>query len=184
LVKLKEILKNKLIIDIDQMKKLFSICGSDSCDDNLSNNALKIAQEVGEMIAKKGGVIICGGLGGVMTAACKGAKMGNGITIGILPHCKEDANDFIDIAIPTNIGNIRNFLVSQAGDVTIAIGGRWGTLNEIAFRMILEKPLILIKGTGGCVDEIINGRIMQGIESNYFIADSAKDAVDKAYSLI
>jgi uncharacterized protein (TIGR00725 family) len=116
-----------------------------------------------------------------MKAVCKGAKAENGITVGILPYEKEEANEYIDIAIPTRIGNVRNCLVSSTGDVTIAIGGRWGTLNEIAFRMISCKTLILMKGTGGCVDEIINGNLMQNIESSYFIANSAEEAVKKAF---
>lgn len=162
------------------MKRVISVCGSDD-DENLSDHALKIAEKVGKLVAKKGGVILCGGHGGVMRAVCKGAKEENGTTVGILPYEKDEANEYIDIAIPTNIGNIRNYLVSGLGDVVIAIGGRWGTLNEITYRIILGKPLILIKGTGGCVDEIINKKILQDCESNYCIVDSADEAVEKAF---
>jgi hypothetical protein len=165
------------------MKKVISICGSDVDDDQLSNYTLEVAEQVGRLIARKGGVVVCGGHGGVMKAVCRGAKEENGLTIGILPYTKEEANEFIDVAIPTNIGNVRNFIVANAGDATIAIGGRWGTLNEISFRMICEKPLILIRGTGGCVDEIISGRLMQDIESHYFIANTAEEAVEKAFEL-
>ena len=99
----------------------------------------------------------------------------------ILPHgCVE--TEFIDIPIVTGIGHRRNFLVISTADIVIAIGGRWGTLNEISFSMIFEKPLILIRGTGGCVDEIVNGNLMQDIESSYYIADSAEDAVEKAFN--
>lgn len=166
------------------MKKLISICGSDVSDKKLSSYALDVAEKVGMLVAKRGGVIVCGGFKGVMQAACRGAKKQGGITVGIMPYEKNEANEFIDIAIPTNLGNIRNYLVSRIGDVTIAIGGRWGTLNEISFRMISEKPLILIKGTGGCVDEIINGNIMQGIEYNFIVTDSAEDAVTKAFEIL
>ena len=165
------------------MKKLISICGSDVGDQYLSDKALDIAEKVGSLVAKKDGVIVCGGYGGVMEAACKGAKKENGITVGIMPFDKDDANKFIDIAIPTSIGHVRNYLVSWTGDATIAIGGRWGTLSEIAFRMISEKPPILIKGTGGCVDEIINGKLMQDVESTYYVANSAEEAVEKAFEL-
>ncbi len=165
------------------MKKVISICGSDVDDDHLSNYALEVAEQVGRLIASRGGVLVCGGLGGVMRAACKGAKKENGITIGILPYAKEEANEYIDIAIPTNIGNVRNFIVANTGDAVIAIGGRWGTLNEISFRMISEKPLVLIKGTGGCVDEIISSNIMQDIQSHYYIANSAEEAVEKAFEI-
>jgi len=165
------------------MKKVISICGSDVDDNNLSKNALDVAEQVGRLIARKGGVLVCGGQGGVMKAACKGAKEENGITVGILPYSKDDANDCIDIAIPTNIGNVRNYLVANSGDAVIAIGGRWGTLNEISYCMITEKPLILIKGTGGIVDQIINANLMQDIESHYFIANTADEAVEKAFEV-
>ena len=163
------------------MKKVISVCGSDVDDNLLSNYAIEVAEQVGRHIARKGGVLVCGGHGGVMRAACRGAKEENGITIGIMPYTKEEANEYIDVAIPTTIGNVRNFIVANAGDVAIAIGGRWGTLNEISYRMICEKPLILIKGTGGCVDEIINGKLMQDVESHYYIANSAEEAVEKAF---
>ncbi len=165
------------------MKKLISICGSDVDDDFLSNYTLEVAEQVGKLIAKNGGVLLCGGHGGVMRAACRGAKEEDGITVGIMPYTKDEANEYIDIAIPTNIGYVRNFIVANAGDVTIALGGRWGTLNEISYRMICEKPLILIKGTGGCVDEIVSGRLMQNIESHYYVANSAEEAVGKAFEL-
>jgi uncharacterized protein (TIGR00725 family) len=163
------------------MRKLISICGSDGDDEKLNIYALEIAEKIGRIVAKKGGVIVCGGLEGVMKAACKGAKAENGITIGILPFDEDEANEYVDIAIPTRIGNVRNYLVSITGNVTIAIGGRWGTLNEIAFRMISRKPLILMRGTGGCVDEIINGNLMQNVESYYFIANSPEEAVKKSF---
>ena len=118
-----------------------------------------------------------------MEAACRGAKSENGITIGIMPFERDEANKYIDIAIPTNIGNVRNFIVANTGDAVIAIGGRWGTLNEISFRMISEKPLVLIKGTGGCVDEIISSNIMQDIQSHYYIANSAEEEVEKAFEM-
>jgi uncharacterized protein (TIGR00725 family) len=101
-----------------------------------------------------------------------------------LPESKEEANEFVDIPIVTGLGHRRNFLVVDAADAVIAIGGRWGTLNEISFSMVFEKPLILIKGTGGCVDEIVNGHIMQDIEFTYHIVNSAEDAVEKAFEVM
>lgn len=165
------------------MKKVISVCGSDGDDEELSNYALQVAEDVGRLVARKGAVLACGGYSGVMKAACKGAKEEEGITLGIMPYGKEKANEYIDIAIPTTIGNVRNFLVANAGDAVIAIGGRWGTLNEISYAMISCKPLILIKGTGGCVDKIIDTGLMQNIESTYYIADSAKEAVEKAFEI-
>ena len=163
------------------MKRLISICGSDDFDENLSSYALETAENAGKLIAKRGGIVVCGGRGGIMRAACKGARSENGTTIGILPGSKEEANEFIEIPIVTRLSHRRNFLVVDAADAVIAIGGRWGTLNEISYSMIFEKPLILIKGTGGCVEEITNGCLMQDIESKYYIVDSAEDAVEKAF---
>lgn len=178
-----KIVKNHYTI-MGPMKKLISLCGSDGDDEKLSGHALEVAEKLGRLVAQNDGVIVCGGHSGIMEAACKGCKEEGGITVGIMPYTKEEANKYIDIAIPTGIGNIRNYMVSSTGDVTIAIGGRWGTLNEIAFRMISRKPLILIKGTGGCVDEIINGKIMQNVENTFIIANSAEEAVEKAFELI
>jgi len=165
------------------MKHMIAVCGSDGDDNTLSSYALETAENVGRLIARKGGVLVCGGRGGIMRAACKGAKGENGITVGILPLSKDEANEFVDIAIPTNLGNMRNFLVVNAADTVIAIGGRSGTLNEISFAMILKKPLILIEGTGGCVDKIISGNLMQDMDSTYYIANSAEEAVEKAFEL-
>jgi len=107
------------------MKKLISLCGSDGDDEQLSSHALEVAEKVGRLVAQNGGVLVCGGHAGVMEAACRGCKEEGGITVGIMPYTKEEANECIDIAIPTGLGNIRNYMVSGTGDVTIAIGGRW-----------------------------------------------------------
>jgi uncharacterized protein (TIGR00725 family) len=165
------------------MKTTISVCGSDGDDSNLGGYTLEVAETVGKCIAQKGGVLVCGGRGGVMAAACKGAKKEGGITVGITPYSFDEANECVDITIPTGIGHKRNYLVVSAGKAVIAIGGRWGTLNEISFAMIFEKPLVLIKGSGGCVDEIINGKIMNHIESTYHIAETAEEAVEKAFNL-
>lgn len=166
------------------MKKVIGVCGSDEDDKNLTKYASKIAENVGKLVAKNRGVIICGGRGGIMRAVCKGAKEEEGLTIGVLPYLKEEANEFVDIGIPTQLGQLRNFIVVNAADAIIAIGGRWGTLNEISFAMILKKPLILIKETGGCVDDIISGKLLQNIYSQYIVVDSAETAVEKAFKII
>jgi len=165
------------------MKINISVCGSDGDDNDLRDHALDVAENVGRLIAKRGGILVCGGRGGIMEAACRGVRSENGISVGIMPQTREEANEFVDIAIPTGIGHKRNFLVVSSGNAIIAIGGRWGTLNEISYCMIFNKPLILIKGTGGCVDEIINGNIMQNIESTYYVVNTAEEAVDKAFEL-
>jgi len=162
------------------MNPLIAVCGSDGDDPNLSEYAIKTAEDVGRYIAQNHGILICGGRGGIMKAACRGAKKENGITVGILPNTKDEANEFVDIPIVTGLGHRRNFLVVNSADAIIAIGGRWGTLNEVSFAIIFDKPLILIKGTGGIIDKIISNDFQDFFNSRCFIVDSAKEAVDKA----
>ncbi len=96
-----------------------------------------LAEAVGAEIATAGAILVCGGLGGVMAAACRGAHMHGGITIGILPTTRRgDANPYVTYAIPTGLGHARNILVARTAQAIIAVGGRFGTLSEIAFAKI------------------------------------------------
>jgi uncharacterized protein (TIGR00725 family) len=102
-----------------------------------------LAEEVGAEIASAGAVLVCGGLGGVMEAACRGAHGKGGVTIGILPGTRpRDANAYVTYPIPTGLGHARNLLVARAAQAVIAIGGRYGTLSEIAFAKIEGVPVI------------------------------------------
>jgi len=165
------------------MRTLVAVCGSDGDDVHLSSVALDVAERVGRGIAQCGGVLVCGGRGGVMQAACKGAKEMDGVTVGLLPDSKDEANEFVDIPLATGLGMRRNFLVVSAADVVIAIGGRWGTLSEISFAMIFQIPVVLVAGTGGCVDELASGNLMKESESRLYVAGSAEEAVEKAFAL-
>ncbi|MHC1584693.1 MAG: TIGR00725 family protein [Candidatus Syntropharchaeia archaeon] len=165
------------------MKKLIAVSGSDYGDRNLTPHALEVAEEVGYLIAERGGVLICGGRGGIMEAAARGAKRSGGITVGILPGSKEEANRFIDIAIPTNIGNGRNYILISSADAVIGIGGRWGTLNEISFALNIGKPLVLIRGTGGWCDILSKPEILERFDEKPLFVDSAREAVDLVFKL-
>ena len=165
------------------MQTFVAVCGSDSDDMHLSSVMLNAAEQIGRGIAQRGGVLVCGGRGGVMQAACKGAKEMNGLTVGLLPDLKDEANEFVDIPLSTGLGMRRNFLVVSAADVVIGIGGRWGTLSEISFAMIFEKPVVLVSGTGGCVEELASGKLMKESEHRLYIAHSAEEAVEKAFAL-
>jgi len=104
---------------------------------------LELAYRVGYQVAIKGSLLICGGLGGVMEAAARGAREAGGLTVGILPGTDyREANPFIDIPIATGIGHARNALVAMNSDVLIAIGGEYGTLSEIAFGRLYGKKII------------------------------------------
>ena len=98
------------------------------------------AYTAGRLIAGNGAVLICGGLGGVMEAACRGAKEAGGTTVGILPGT-EGGNPCIDITIRTGLGHARNVLVVLSADAVIAVGGKYGTLSEIAIALKTGRPV-------------------------------------------
>ena len=101
------------------------------------------AAEVGRLIAERGAVLVCGGRGGAMEAACRGAKEVGGLTVGILPGPdRSEANPFVDVVLPTGLGEARNALVVGAADAVIAIGGGYGTLSEIALALKAGKRVI------------------------------------------
>jgi uncharacterized protein (TIGR00725 family) len=111
-----------------------------------SEKECKLAELVGEEIARNGCTLLCGGMGGVMEASCRGAKSQSGITIGILPGTsKTECNPYIDYPIVTGMGHGRNIIVASSCDAIIAIGGSFGTLSEIAFALRLKIPIIGIK---------------------------------------
>ena len=115
------------------------VSGAGKCSKKLKDQAYA----VGAAIAKAGAVVVCGGLKGVMEAACKGAKDNGGMTIGIIPGTdKSDANDYCDIVIPTGIGEARNVVVVQTCDALISLHGKYGTITEMAFALKQKKPLI------------------------------------------
>jgi uncharacterized protein (TIGR00725 family) len=104
---------------------------------------LAAAELVGRELARRGAVLICGGLGGAMEAACRGAAEAGGTTIGILPgDDRAAANPHVEIAIPTGLGEARNALVVRAADALVAVGGGYGTLSEIAFGLRAGKPVV------------------------------------------
>ena len=123
-------------------KPLIAVIGGGECPERIS----KMAEEVGRLIAERGARLLCGGLGGVMEAAARGAKTGGGETVGILPGSDPDeANPYIDIPIATGLGYVRNVLIVRAADGVIAVNGKSGTLSEVAFSMIEKKPLISLE---------------------------------------
>ena len=108
-----------------------------------SKKVYRVACELGELIAKEGWTLLCGGGGGVMEAVCRGAKSKGGLTIGILPSLKgKEANPYLDVRIPTGLGYARNILVARAADFIIAVDGKYGTLSEIAFALNEEKTVL------------------------------------------
>ncbi|CAN5817598.1 hypothetical protein BH23ACT10_BH23ACT10_00660 [soil metagenome] len=116
-----------------------SVIGSGEADP--TRDAL--AEHVGRLLGHAGATVVCGGLDGVMAAVCRGAREAGGHTVGILPGASvDDANRWVDLALPTGLGETRNVLVVRAGRAIIAIGGGFGTLSEIAFARKLGIPVI------------------------------------------
>ncbi len=125
------------------------------------------------MLAERGCVVVCGGLGEVMEAAARGAKDAGGTTVGILPgETTRDANPWIDYAIATGTGHARNLAVVASCEAAIAVGGRWGTAAEIAYARVLGRPVVVL-GAGPGVEG-------DGVEH----AETAAEAVERALGLV
>jgi uncharacterized protein (TIGR00725 family) len=119
-----------------------AVVGAGRCDHDL----MELAVAVGRALAERGAVLLCGGLGGIMEGAAKGAASAGGITIGFLPGSDPDhANPFIRIPLPTGLGEARNLLVARTADAVVAIGGEWGTLSEVAFARKVGIPVVLLR---------------------------------------
>lgn len=105
--------------------------------------ARSVAERVGRELARRDAVLVCGGLGGAMEAACRGAKSAGGTTVGLLPGLERAAaNEHVDIALPTGIGELRNGLIVRAADALIAVEGEFGTLSEVAFALASGVPVV------------------------------------------
>lgn len=119
--------------------QLIGIIGAGTCD----SQTAALAEAVGSQLAQQRVGIICGGLEGVMAAACQGAKAAGGVTIGVLPGGNASAaNPWVDIAIATGMGEARNLILVRSAQALIAVGGEYGTLSEIAFALKLGVPII------------------------------------------
>ncbi len=122
--------------------KIIGVIGGNQC----TAEEYTIAQEVGKIIAKSGAIIVCGGRGGIMEAACRGASEENGLTIGILPSDDiSEANPFVRIPVATGLGIGRNIIIVRTAQALIAINGKYGTLSEISFALQLNKTVVALK---------------------------------------
>jgi uncharacterized protein (TIGR00725 family) len=151
---------------------IIAVIGDSSCSPEEAN----LAETVGELLAHQGVTIMCGGLGGVMEAACRGAKSKGGLTVGILPgQDSSKANPWVDVSVVTGIGEARNVAVVKSAQAVVAIGGSYGTLSEIAYALKSGIPVIglntwSLSRNGREDDSIIR-------------VQSAVEAVNKAISL-
>jgi uncharacterized protein (TIGR00725 family) len=149
-----------------------AVVGAGDADEELG----RLAEEVGRRLGEAGAVVVCGGLGGVMEAACRGAKSADGTTVGILPGAnRRGSNSYLDVSIPTGMGETRNALIVRAADVVIAVGGEFGTLSEIAFALKVGTPVVGIRAW----ELAKEGESVEAYER----AATAEEAVRKALSL-
>ncbi len=119
--------------------KHVGVIGAGEC----SNTTYQLSRDLGFEIGKKGWILVCGGLGGVMEGAARGCAEAGGMTVGILPGLeKHSANPYVKIPLPTGLGEGRNLLVVRASDVLVSIAGGYGTLSEIALSLKTNKPVI------------------------------------------
>lgn len=157
-------------------------------DDPVPPHALAAAEEVGRLLAERGAVVVSGGLSGVMEAVSRGAKQAGGLVVGILPGFdKNDANAYVDIALTTGMGWMRNTLTVRAADAVIMVSGGIGTLNELTVAY-QDKPTVILEGTGGWADrirEIAYGgtHLDESGSATLHFASSPREAVDAALSL-
>ncbi len=135
-----------------------------------------LAEEVGSLLAGRGAIVVCGGLGGVMEAVCRGARSREGFTVGILPgNDRRSANKWVSLPIATGVGQARNMAVVRSSQAVIAIGGAYGTLAEMAFALNSDIPVV---GIG-------SWRLAQGGTGPNPVAEvaTAGEAVNLALSL-
>ena len=146
---------------------IIGVVGGGVCD----KTSGKLAREVGRLIAQRGAVLVCGGLGGVMEQAARGAYEEDGLTIGLLPgSSRSQANKYIKLPVVTDMGHARNVILAHTAQALIAIAGEYGTLSEISIALKLGKPVAAI-GRWSTVEGVI-------------LAATPIDAIEKVFALI
>ena len=149
-----------------------AVCGAGEASAEVSAQA----EEIGRLLARAGAVLVCGGLGGVMEAAARGAAEEGGTSIGILPGSGRDAaNAYLTLSMPTGMGEMRNALIVRAADALIAVGGEFGTLSEVAFALKTGVPVVGL----GTWELAKSGRPVDAFPR----ATSPQEAVDEALRL-
>ena len=152
---------------MNQRSPIIGVIDSGQCESSI----YQLAVEVGEEIAKRGAILVCGGLAGVMEAAAKGASSAGGLTVGILPGPSTNrANSFIKIPVATDMGQARNVIIAHTADALVAVAGGAGTLSEIGHALKVGKPVVGLQ-------TIPN---LEGVE----YLDTAQEAIARIFELI
>ncbi|MEA4907682.1 MAG: TIGR00725 family protein [Chloroflexi bacterium] len=160
--------------------------------ENVPPGVLAQAERIGELIAGGGGVLVCGGRGGVMEAACRGAQAAGGMTVGILPGVdREGANAYLDVSIPTGLGfALRNFITVRTCEAIIMLHGEVGTLSEAVLAYQHGRPLVALSSSGGWAERLRQAALEDGayldarqlMQIHY--AETPEEAVRLAFELV
>ena len=154
-------------------KTQISVIGASAAEDGLET--ARLAAEVGRLLAEAGATVVCGGRGGVMEAAARGAAQAGGEVIGIVPGISiDDANPHCTHVVASGIGFARNLAVVASGDAVIAVGGAWGTLSEIGHARVFGRTVIALRSWG-----LVGSEEMEGAPG-VIAVESAVDAVAAA----
>ncbi|MHA2006804.1 MAG: TIGR00725 family protein [Promethearchaeota archaeon] len=165
----------------EKCKAVISVIGASDINKEIEEKTI----EIGSLIAKNNYAIACGGLSGVMEAICRGAKEEGGLTIGIIPHTtKNFANKFVDIIIPCPFSQARNILVVLAGEVCLAISGKAGTLSEICFAWIYNKPVVALMNVEGWSSKIANQKLDDRRSDMIFGVNTPQETIKKINELL
>ncbi|MFW9829423.1 MAG: TIGR00725 family protein [Candidatus Thorarchaeota archaeon] len=165
----------------EKFNGVVSIIGASEIDKKTEN----LTFEIGRLLAQNNFIVACGGLSGVMEAVCKGVKQENGLTIGIIPYeNKSAANKYVDIVIPCPFSQARNIVVVLSGDVCLAISGKAGTLSEICFAWIYQKPIVALSSVEGWSAKIANQKIDDRRKDIIYGVESPEEAISKIKELL
>lgn len=154
-------------------------------EDSCTPEAREAAYRVGAEIAKRGAILVTGGLGGVMEAAARGAHENGGITLSIIPQKDiDEANPYSTVVVATGIGHMRNFINVYSADGVIVVGGGAGTVTEIAAAYIEEKPIVSLLGTGGAADTYAGQYVDERKRIKIHAATTPSEAVETLIRLV
>lgn len=165
---------------MNKFKATISVIGASEINKEIEEKTI----EIGRLLAKNNYIVACGGLTGVMEAICKGAKEEGGLTIGIVPQKnKSMANKYVDIIIPCPFSQARNIVVVLTGDICLAISGKAGTLSEISFAWIYNKPIVALSSVQGWSSKIANQKIDDRRNDMIYGVKTPEEAIDKINEL-
>ncbi|MFX1374360.1 MAG: TIGR00725 family protein [Promethearchaeota archaeon] len=165
----------------DNFIGVVSIIGASEIDKKTE----ELTYQIGKLLAQNKFIVACGGLSGVMEAVCKGAKSENGLTIGVIPHVeKSAANKYVDIVIPCPFSQARNIVVVLTGDICLAISGKAGTLSEICFAWIYQKPIVALSTVEGWSSKIANQQLDDRRNDMIYGVETPLEAILKIKELL